>query len=127
MRASERQMIELHNTAARLGTGDGVKRDLTKSRQMYSQALRLGSIKAAYELGMSYLCDKPRSIEKGLGLLRRAARGSVVDAQQLLGDTYAQGLFGQRRNRRTALGWYKKAAAQGDRRAKAALKELRRS
>jgi TPR repeat protein len=122
---SASRIIELHNLAARLGSGDGVKRNIGLSRKHYAQAARLGSGHAYYELGMSYLCDKPKSIDKGLRYLKRAASSSIVDAQQLLGDMYARGMFGQTKNLRAALLWYRKAAARGDKRAKAAIKELR--
>ena len=73
---------------------------------------------------MSYLCDKPKSIDKGLRYIKRAGSKSVVDAQQLLGDMYARGMFKQRKNVRAALLWYRKAAARGDKRAKEAIREL---
>jgi TPR repeat protein len=76
---------------------------------------------------MSYLMDKPRSIEKGLHSIRRAANQAIVDAQELLGDIYARGMFGRRKNRRVALSWYRKALANGSRRVKQAIVDLEAS
>lgn len=121
---SSRDVLTLHNTAARLGSGDGVQQNVAKSRKLYLQAAKQGSAHACYELGMSYLFDRPKRVGDGFEWLRRAARNGISDAQELLGDVYARGLFNKRKNKRLALAWYQKAVKRNSRRAKSAVREL---
>ena len=125
VQSTPKNLRQLLNQAVRFGAGYGVKKDSAKARKLYLEAAKLGSAQACYEVGMCYLCDKPKSIEEGLLWIRRAARKSVADAQYLLGDVYAQGMLGKKKNVRAALHWYRKAAAGGDNRAKDAIREIR--
>jgi len=118
------KVVKLLNTAARLGSGDGVRKDVAKSRKLYLQAAKHGSAHAYYELGMSYLLDQPKRVGDGFEWLRRAARNGILDAQELLGDVYARGLFNRPKNKRIALAWYQKAVKRNSEKAKSAVREL---
>jgi TPR repeat protein len=125
MKKIKPSVIELHNKAASYGLGEGVKRNVSRSRSLYRQAWREGSVHAAYELAMSYLLDRPKSIAHGFKWLRRAAHRGESGAQELLGDIYAKGNFSKRANKAIAAYWYAKAVASGSRRARRSLKALK--
>lgn len=114
------------NRAARLGSGDGVSKNIKKSRYYYTCAANLGSAHARYELGMSLLYDEPKDLDAGIDWIRSAALRGLVDAQELLGDIYSNGLFGCRKNKRTAEAWYRHAADAGSKNALDALRYIKR-
>ena len=116
--------MRLNNRAARLASGDGMRKNLAKARKLYLEAARAGGIYACYELGMCYLLDRPKRQHDGFLWVRRAARNGVVDAQEFLGDVYARGLFGKSRRRSLALRWYRKAARNQSAKAKLAIRDL---
>ena len=116
--------MRLHNTAARLASGDGVRKNLAKARKLYLEAAKSGGIHACYELGMSYLLDQPKREDDGFLWMRRAARNGVIDAQEFLGDVYARGLFGRQRRPSVALHWYRKAAKNQSVKARLAIRDL---
>ena len=57
-----------------------------------------------------------------LGDLKRAARAGDADAQMLLGYVYARGEY-VTKDDQSAVEWWRKAAAQGNREAREALRE----
>lgn len=102
-------IIELINEAACYGAGDGVRKNIKKSRSLYEKAAEHGSVRARYEIGMSYLFDNPKDLAVGIGYLRQAAKKGEPEAQKFLADCYANGRYGVRRNKRFAALWNEKA------------------
>jgi len=90
----------------------------------------LGSAEAAYNLGVMHGRGEggPKCHDEALRWIHAAAdpeRGNWAQAQLALGHAHAQGLFGLARNGSEAELWYRRAAAQGSKEAKAALQSAK--
>ena len=79
--------------------------------------------KTKLALGMSYILESKQDIPRGVSLVKDAAESGNSAAQEMLGRYYAEG-FGVEKNTTQAIEWYKKAASQGNQKAKEALLKI---
>ena len=103
--------------------GKGVRQSEVLACKYYSEAVRLGDVKAMCNLG-SILVDYKDSQKTGVKLMRRAAMRGDNIAQYNLGAWYVNGECGLRKSCRFALIWLRKSAAKGNKKAVKALARL---
>ena len=118
-----------HQLGAIYATGDfGVGIDLRKAANFYKLAANAGNLDGLYDLGIMYMHGEgvKKNKQKGLDLLKRAARMGLSEAQTLLGIIYETGHLGFRRNKFAALKWYRLAARKNNMLAKGYLRRMNR-
>jgi hypothetical protein len=93
--------------------GKGVRQSDALACKYYAKAAKRGHVAAMCNLGV-ILADHKGSQETGVMWMRRAAMRGDDIAQQNLGEWYANGGCGLRRNRRLAMKWLSKSAEQGN-------------
>ena len=109
----------------------GAKKRWQKAVRLYQNAAESGNVDAQYRLGYfyfsecSYLCLRSSYYPEALKWFRIASDNGNPHAQLYLGDMYHYG-FGVARNETSAVGWWRKAADQGDSAAKNRIAEWRR-
>jgi len=103
------------NLAARLATGDDVKRDLKRAVFWYRKAAVQKEPDAIYNLGLMQMFGEghPADVPRGLRMLERAARLGSPDAQQLFGEVLMAGLYGLKRDPERAACYYLRSLADG--------------
>lgn len=101
--------------------GYGVIQDIDSSMRWAKMAVKQNSTPAKLILAFCY--GNQGSYNTAFELLTEAAEAGYGDAQYCLGDCYESGKWG-RKNIKTAISWYKKAAENGDSDAIEKLKEL---
>ena len=129
----------LYNAALAMGAiyenGDGaaIAIDLSEARKYYTIAADGGIVGAQWNLSKFYRdglggCEKEPA--KEVELLTMAANKGEANAQYMMGYYYEFGdrkKYGIEKNRDKAYEWYRKAAAQGQRKAKEKLDESTRN
>ena len=112
------------------GRGYGVTEDYRKSMEWLQKAVDQGDAVAQFGMGFLYLHEDvddwhpEKDVEKGLELIHKAADQGSEEAQLFLGEAYRNGREGITKNLFKAQEWFRKAAAQGDECAQAALERL---
>ena len=102
--------------------GVGVKKDLTKAKDLYdkaakwyTQAAQQGNIKAQCDLGECYLGGRgvPQNFTESIRWFTKSAEQGYADAQNWLGWCYQDSsITGGAQDHTKAVEWYKKAAQQ---------------
>ena len=89
--------------------GDGVEKDIDKAFKLLSDSSNIDPT-AAYQLSRFYLQGINTKIdnEKGIELLNFAASKNVLPAQEILVNTYKNGLIGQVKDQLKVEFWQKK-------------------
>ena len=101
--------------------GWGVDEDIDKAMEWSKKAVMQNNIEGKYILALCY--SEMENYNTAFSLLTEAAEANYDEAQYLLGSCYEDGSWG-RKNRNTAILWYKKAAENGHSGAIEKLKEL---
>ena len=101
--------------------GWGVDEDIDKAMEWSKKAVMQNNIEGKYILALCY--SEMENYNTAFSLLTEAAEANYDEAQYLLGTLYKDGRWG-RKNRNTAISWYKKAAEHGNSSAIEKLKEL---
>ena len=101
--------------------GWGVDEDIDKAMEWSKKAVMQNNIEGKYILALCY--SEMENYNTAFSLLTEAAEANYDEAQYLLGNLYKDGRWG-RKNRNTAILWYKKAAENGLSEAIEKLKEL---
>lgn len=100
--------------AAAYATGEGGRKNLTQAVRWYRKAAKSGHGEAQYNLALMYwFADGVhRDVERCHAWMAKAARNREMWALRLLSEAYRDGVFGYRKNTRSAKHWtalYKKA------------------
>ena len=103
--------------------GKGVRQSDRLACKFYSKAALRGHVAAMCNLG-AILVDYEGSQRDGILWTRRAALRGDDKAQQNLGEWYANGECGLKKNRRLALKWLKMSAGNGNKKAAKSLARL---
>jgi TPR repeat protein len=100
--------------------GHGVPKDYQQAMFWFSKAAGQGNPDAENGLAILYLggFGTPKNPAEAAKWYRKAAEHGNSDAQLVLGDAYAEGLWGFPRDENEARRWWGKAAEQGDAKAK---------
>ena len=103
--------------------GKGVRQSDRLACKFYSKAALRGHVAAMCNLG-AILVDYEGSQRDGILWTRRAALRGDDKAQHNLGEWYANGECGLKKNRRLALKWLKMSAGNGNKKAAKSLARL---
>jgi TPR repeat protein len=100
--------------------GHGVPKDYQQAMFWFGKAAGQGNPGAENGLAILYLggFGTPKNIAEAVKWYRKAAEDGIADAQVMLGDAYAEGLWGVPQDENEARRWWGKAADQGNAKAK---------
>jgi TPR repeat protein len=101
--------------------GDGVKRDMKKTKELLRQAADLGSAMAQVKLGR--LLEDEGDEDLAFIYFKKAAEQGFMNAEAMVGHYFQHGV-GTERDVDEARRWYERAAARGNEIAKTALMEM---
>jgi TPR repeat protein len=98
----------------------------TKAFALFSDASNRGHIDAQWMLAKCYETGTGtrKDVKEALRVFSLLAQHDDVDAQCKLGEIYEEGLLGVAPDKAVALGWFRKAASQGDDEAAEAIARL---
>lgn len=94
--------------------GDGVEKDLEKSREWFMKSAALGNVQSLKSMGRAYLNGRgvPKNVGKGIELLEAAGNRGDADVQEDLGMLYYKGDKVEKDFGKAKL-WFEKAVALG--------------
>lgn len=94
--------------------GEGVETDRERGFQLLERAYRKKDPEAEYFFGGLFMIGLgsviPRDLQKGLGLMKKAASRGIPDANAKLGYIYFSGEYGIEKDYLEAIYWYEQAA-----------------
>ena len=112
---SQRNPEEDYKMGCAYRDGDGVTKDLVKSKEYFEKAARAGHLQSIVELAMAYKEGYGCQIDyaEALRLYMSAAERGNAESENQIGLFYSNG-YGVQQNNAEALKWFERAANHGD-------------